>query len=113
LCSGYITCSIKFFISCGTPGSTINILSSFSNVEIYFVEDTKTDFSIEVHFFDTLIYGSELVYSQMLSNRLERSEDIADFCIIAAGDTVAVIQELHIVLAHSLCEYVENEIFNK
>jgi D-sedoheptulose 7-phosphate isomerase len=40
-------------------------------------------------------------------------KDIADFCIIAAGDTVAVIQELHIVLAHSLCEYVENEIFNK
>jgi 16S rRNA G966 N2-methylase RsmD/SAM-dependent methyltransferase len=58
-----------------------NILSSFSNVEIYFVEDTKTEFSIEIHFFDTLIYGTDLVYSKMLWNRLERSEEISDFCI--------------------------------
>jgi 16S rRNA G966 N2-methylase RsmD/SAM-dependent methyltransferase len=58
-----------------------NILSSFSNVEIYFVEDTKTEFSVEVHFFDTLIYGTDLVYAQMLWNRLERSEEITDFCI--------------------------------
>jgi hypothetical protein len=58
-----------------------NILSSFSNVEIYFVEDTKTEFSIEVHFFDTLIYGTDLVYAQMLWNRLEVSEEISEFCI--------------------------------
>jgi D-sedoheptulose 7-phosphate isomerase len=37
--------------------------------------------------------------------------DLADFCIIAGGDTTATIQELHIVLAHSLCESVERALF--
>lgn len=36
----------------------------------------------------------------------------ADYCILAAGNKTSVIQELHIVLAHSLCECIENEIFN-
>ena len=39
------------------------------------------------------------------------AKQFADFTITASGDTTATIQELHIVLAHSLCEYVENEIF--
>jgi len=38
-------------------------------------------------------------------------KDLADFSIIATGHTTAVIQELHIFFAHSLCEYVEKEIF--
>lgn len=35
----------------------------------------------------------------------------ADYCIVVAGDKTSVIQELHIVLAHTLCECIENEIF--
>jgi D-sedoheptulose 7-phosphate isomerase len=35
----------------------------------------------------------------------------ADFCILALGDRTSTIQELHIVLAHSLCECLENEIY--
>ncbi len=34
----------------------------------------------------------------------------ADYCIIASGDATSTIQEIHIVLAHSLCECVEAEI---
>jgi D-sedoheptulose 7-phosphate isomerase len=37
---------------------------------------------------------------------------LADYCIIATGQNTSTIQELHIVLAHTLCECVENEIFN-
>lgn len=37
---------------------------------------------------------------------------LADFCIVATGTTTATIQELHIVLAHSLCECVERAIFD-
>ncbi len=58
-----------------------DILTSFSNVEIYFVEDTKTEFSIEVHLFDTLIYGKERTYTLDLHDRLQRSENISEFCI--------------------------------
>lgn len=36
----------------------------------------------------------------------------ADYCIVASGNKTSVIQELHIVLAHTLCECIENEIFN-
>ncbi len=39
------------------------------------------------------------------------AQAIADYCIIAPGDTTATIQEVHIVLAHSLCECVERSIF--
>ena len=35
----------------------------------------------------------------------------ADYCVIASGKSTATIQELHIVLAHSLCECLEVEIF--
>lgn len=37
---------------------------------------------------------------------------MASFCITASGTTTASIQELHIVLAHSLCECVEQAIFD-
>ncbi len=37
---------------------------------------------------------------------------LADYCIVAPGETTATIQEVHIVLAHSLCECVEKAIFN-
>jgi len=39
-----------------------------------------------------------------------RARALADHCIIANGDATGTIQELHIVLAHSLCECVEDEV---
>lgn len=38
-------------------------------------------------------------------------KDMAEYCIIAAGKSTSTIQELHIVLAHTLCECVEQEFF--
>lgn len=40
------------------------------------------------------------------------AKEKADYCIIAPGEMTSTIQELHIVLAHTLCECVENSIFN-
>ena len=37
---------------------------------------------------------------------------LTDYLIIAPGNMTSTIQELHIVIEHSLCECVENEIFN-
>ncbi len=37
----------------------------------------------------------------------------ADYRIVAAGGMTSTIQEIHIVLAHSLCECVERAIFDK
>jgi D-sedoheptulose 7-phosphate isomerase len=37
---------------------------------------------------------------------------LANYCVIACGDSVATIQELHIVLAHTLCECVEKELLD-
>lgn len=37
--------------------------------------------------------------------------DLADHAIIACGEMTSTIQELHIVLAHSLCECVERALF--
>lgn len=39
------------------------------------------------------------------------AKQLADFCIVASGDTTASIQELHIIFAHTLCEYVERSLF--
>ncbi len=36
----------------------------------------------------------------------------ADYCIVPPGHRTSTIQEVHIVLAHSICECVEKEIFN-
>lgn len=35
----------------------------------------------------------------------------ADYCIVVPGEMTSTIQEIHIVLAHSLCECVERAIF--
>lgn len=40
------------------------------------------------------------------------AKELADFTIIASGEQTASIQEVHIVLAHSLCECIENTLFN-
>jgi D-sedoheptulose 7-phosphate isomerase len=37
---------------------------------------------------------------------------LADYAIIVPGIATSTIQELHIVLAHTLCESVENAIFS-
>lgn len=39
--------------------------------------------------------------------------DIADYVIVAEGETTAQIQEIHIVFAHTLCGLVENVIFGE
>lgn len=36
---------------------------------------------------------------------------LADYCVLACGGRTSTIQEQHIVLAHSLCECVETEMF--
>jgi len=41
-----------------------------------------------------------------------RSAQFADHVVIAKGRATATIQELHIVLAHTLCECVEQAIFS-
>ncbi len=41
------------------------------------------------------------------------AKEFADFPIIVPGDMTSTIQELHILLAHSLCESVELAIFGK
>ena len=38
---------------------------------------------------------------------------LADYCIIVPGTATSTIQELHIVLAHTLCECVERAIFGE
>lgn len=39
------------------------------------------------------------------------AKNLADYCIVASGNSTATIQELHIVLLHTLCEIIEIEIF--
>jgi D-sedoheptulose 7-phosphate isomerase len=38
-------------------------------------------------------------------------KEMADYCIVAPGEMTSTIQEIHIVLAHALCECVESAIF--
>ena len=40
------------------------------------------------------------------------AKDKSDYCILASGEMTSTIQEVHIVLAHSLCECVERAMFN-
>lgn len=42
-----------------------------------------------------------------------KAKSMADHCIIAPGLTTSTIQELHIVLAHTLCECVEVAMFGE
>jgi len=39
------------------------------------------------------------------------SAALADYCVLASGIRTSTIQEQHILLAHSLCECVESELF--
>jgi D-sedoheptulose 7-phosphate isomerase len=39
------------------------------------------------------------------------AKEKADYCIVAPGEMTSTIQEIHTVLAHSLCECVERAIF--
>lgn len=38
---------------------------------------------------------------------------LADYCIVAPGEMTSTIQEIHIVLAHALCESVESAFFQE
>lgn len=38
------------------------------------------------------------------------AKSLADYCVVVPGSTTATIQELHIVLAHTLCGYIESRI---
>lgn len=38
---------------------------------------------------------------------------LADYCIVVPSDITSTIQELHIVLAHTLCECVERAMFSE
>lgn len=40
-----------------------------------------------------------------------KTKDLADYCLIAPGKMTSTIQELHILLAHTLCESVESSLF--
>jgi D-sedoheptulose 7-phosphate isomerase len=39
------------------------------------------------------------------------SKELADYCIMVPGKSTALIQELHVVLYHTLCETVETYMF--
>lgn len=39
------------------------------------------------------------------------AKEKSDYCIMVPGEMTSTIQEIHIVLAHSLCECVERAIF--
>ncbi len=41
-----------------------------------------------------------------------KARALSDYCIIASGSDTATIQELHIVLAHTLCGCVESTLFS-
>lgn len=36
----------------------------------------------------------------------------ADYCIVVNSESTSCIQETHIVLSHSLCEYIESSLFD-
>jgi D-sedoheptulose 7-phosphate isomerase len=42
-----------------------------------------------------------------------QAKDLADYCVVAPGAATSTIQELHIVLAHTLCESVELAVFGE
>jgi D-sedoheptulose 7-phosphate isomerase len=39
------------------------------------------------------------------------AKDLAKYCIIAPGNTTAIIQEIHLLMEHTLCQSVEKELF--
>ena len=40
-----------------------------------------------------------------------RVKSVADYCLVVPGQMTSTIQEIHILLAHSLCESVESALF--
>jgi D-sedoheptulose 7-phosphate isomerase len=40
-----------------------------------------------------------------------KAKDFADFCVISPGELTSTIQEIHILLCHTLCECVEAALF--
>jgi D-sedoheptulose 7-phosphate isomerase len=42
-----------------------------------------------------------------------QAKEMANYCIVAPGIATATIQELHIILAHTLCECVEVAMFGE
>lgn len=42
-----------------------------------------------------------------------QAKALNDYCIVAPGIATSTIQELHIVLAHTLCECVEVAMFGE
>ena len=40
------------------------------------------------------------------------AKSLATYCVIAPGQSTAIIQEIHILLEHTLCQCVEKAIFN-
>jgi D-sedoheptulose 7-phosphate isomerase len=46
-------------------------------------------------------------------NKGGKAIDLADHCIVVPGAATSTIQELHIVLAHTLCECVEVAMFGE
>jgi len=40
-----------------------------------------------------------------------QAKDLADYCLMAPGKMTSTIQEVHILLAHTLCETVESLLF--
>ncbi|NQU65921.1 MAG: SIS domain-containing protein [SAR324 cluster bacterium] len=42
-----------------------------------------------------------------------QAKEMADYCIVVPGIATATIQELHIILAHTLCECVELAMFGE
>jgi D-sedoheptulose 7-phosphate isomerase len=40
-----------------------------------------------------------------------QTKDLADYCLIVPGKMTSTIQELHILLAHTLCESIESTLF--
>ena len=40
-----------------------------------------------------------------------KAKQLADYCILTPSTHTTTIQELHITLAHTLCEYIENKLF--
>ena len=42
-----------------------------------------------------------------------KAKKLADFCVVASGAMTSSIQELHILLAHTLCECIEVALFGE
>ena len=53
-----------------------------------------------------------IIFSGHDGGKISKTKELTDYLVIAPGLMTSTIQELHIVLAHTLCECVENEIFD-